>query len=327
MLSETNLSTRDLRAFLALSHTCNFGQAAAQLHLTQSALSALIARLEAQVGARLFERTTRSVSLTAAGQAFMEYANDILQQTQRAIQTVQDISALRHGEVSVAALPSLTAGLVPELFARFHALHPQVRLSVTETLSSGAFEQVREGKVDFALTAANPRHEDLTYEPLTQDHFILLCAHGHPLAEETGEIALSQTLAWPHVSMPPAASVRQYVDRALADQGLRFLPAFEVHHIATIGALVAQGLGVSALPETAAELISHRGLHIRALAPPGIRRPLGLVRRKHPGLSPAADTMRQMILDHYAVPASSRSLAQPEVETATPRDSDSRRRR
>lgn len=327
MTGDTNLSTKDLRAFLALSHTCNFGQAAVQLHLTQSALSALIARLEVQVGARLFERTTRSVSLTAAGLAFAQYAADILQQTQRALQTVQDITALRDGHVSVAALPSLTAGLVPELFARFNAIHPQVRLAVTETLSSEAFEHVREGKVDFAVTAANPRHEDLTYEPLTQDHFILLCAPDHPLAEADAAIALDQTLSWPHISMPPTASVRQYVDRALAELGLRYTPAFEVHHIATIGALVAQGLGVSALPETAADLIAHRRLHVRPLAEPGIQRPLGLVRRRHPGLSPAAETMRRMILAHYGAPASARSVASPDAGTSTPSDSDSRRRR
>src|SRR5690606_35382791 len=148
--------------------TRNFGQAAAQLQITQSALSALIARLEAQVGALLFERTTRSVTITVAGRAFMEYATEMLQQTQQAIQTVRDITALRQGKVSVAAMPSLTAGLVPELFARFHAAHPDVRLSVIETLSAGAFELVRQSKVDFALTAAHPRHEDLDYEPLTQ---------------------------------------------------------------------------------------------------------------------------------------------------------------
>lgn len=295
----TNISSKDLRAFLTLSETCNFGSAAAQLHLTQSALSALIARLETQVGARLFERTTRSVSLTAAGQAFAQHAARILEQTREAVQTVRDITALRQGKVSVAALPSLTAGLVPAIFARFHASYPDVRLAMTETLSSGAFEQVREGKVDFALTAANPRHEDLTYEPLTQDHFLLLCAPGHPLAQDTSAIALEDTAPWPHVSMPPAASVRQYIDRAFEQRGIRFAPAFEVHHIATIGALVAQGLGISALPETAAELIAHRRLHVRPLQAPGIQRPLGLIRRRYPGLSPAAETMRQMVLSHF----------------------------
>lgn len=306
---EINLSTRDLRAFLLLSHTCNFGQAALQLNLTQSALSALVARLETQVGARLFERTTRSVTLTAAGRAFAEYVTGILRQADEAVQTVRDITTLQQGKVSVAALPSLTAGPVPEIFAGFHAAYPRVRLSVIEALSSDAFEQVRQGKVDIALTAAHPRHEDLAYEPITQDHFLLLCAHGHPLSRDDGPVELQDTLSWPHVSMPPAASVRQYIDRALEQQGIRFLPAFEVHHIATIGALVAQGLGVTALPETAIELIAHRSLHRRPLVAPGIQRPLWLVHRKYPGLSDAAATMRQMILAHYQSPASSLSMA------------------
>lgn len=323
---EINLSTRDLRAFLALSHTCNFGQAAAQLQLTQSALSALIARLEVQVGARLFERTTRSVTLTAAGRAFTDYAVEILHQTGLAVQTVQDITALRQGKVSVAALPSLTAGLVPEVFAQFHAVYPLVRLSLTENLSADAFEQVRQGKVDFALTAAHPRHEDLAYEPLTQDHFLLLCAPDHPLAEDSEAVSLRDTLAWPHVSMPPAASVRQYIDRALEHEGVQFVPAFEVHHIATIGALVSRGLGVTALPETAIDLIAQRQLHRRPLAAPGIQRPLGLVRRKHPELSHAAETMRQMILGHFQSPASSFSMAKSTSDNATPDANDSRRR-
>jgi len=296
---ELNLSTRDLRAFLALSRTCNFGQTALQLHLTQSALSALIARLETQVGARLFERSTRSVSLTAAGREFADYVVEILRQADEAVQTVRDITTLQQGKVSVAGLPSLTAGPVPEIFASFHAAYPKVRLSVTEALSSDAFEQVRQGKVDFALTAAHPRHEDLAYEAITQDHFLLLCSPDHPLAEQSNPIQLHETLAWPHVSMPPAASVRQYLDCALDEHGVRFAPAFEVHHIATIGALVERGLGVTALPETAIELIAHRRLHQRPLAAPGIQRPLWLVHRKYPGLSDAASTMRQMILAYF----------------------------
>ena len=296
---ELNLSTRDLRAFLALSRNCNFGQTALQLHITQSALSALIARLEAQVGARLFERSTRSVSLTAAGRAFADYVVDILEQADEAVQTVRDITTLQQGKVSVAALPSLTAGPIPEIFADFHSAYPKVRLSLTEALSSDAFEQVRQGKVDFALTAAHPRHEDLAYEAITEDRFLLLCSPDHPLAQHSSPVELHETLAWPHVSMPRAASVRQYLDRALDAQGVRFTPAFEVHHIATIGALVEQGLGVTALPETAIELIAHRRLHRRPLVGPGIQRPLWLVHRKYPGLSDAAATMREMILAYF----------------------------
>lgn len=301
---EPNLSTKDLRAFLALSQTRNFGQTALQLHTSQSALSALIARLEEQLGARLFDRTTRSVSLTDTGQAFAIHAASLLRQTQEAVQAIQDTMALRQGKVSVAALPSLAASLVPALLARFHAAHPQVRLALIDTLSAHAFALVRDGKVDFALTAADPQQEDLVYEPLTQDHFVLLCAPDHPLARESGPIALEATLGYPHISMSPTASVRQYVDQALGRQDLRFCPAFEVDHIATIGALLSAGLGVGVLPEIAYQLIAHRGLAMRPLSAPGIQRPLGLVRRKSPQLSPAAQAFRTLLVEHFGAPAS-----------------------
>ena len=92
---DANLSTKDLRAVVALSQTKSFGQAALLVHLSQSALSALIARVEAQIGARLFERTTRAVELTDAGHVFIAHAQEILRDTQRALQAVTDTVQLR----------------------------------------------------------------------------------------------------------------------------------------------------------------------------------------------------------------------------------------
>ncbi|MEG2631425.1 MAG: LysR substrate-binding domain-containing protein, partial [Comamonas sp.] len=93
------------------------------------------------------------------------------------------------------------------------------------------------------------------------------------------------------------------VDEALRREDLRFAPAFEVDHIATIGALLSAGLGVGVLPETACELIAHRGLVTRALRAPGIQRPLGLVRRRSPQLSPAAQALRALLVAHFQVSA------------------------
>lgn len=289
-----NLSAKDLRAFLAVARTHSFGQAARQLHLSQSALSTLIQRLEEGVGARLFERTTRSVVLTTAGEAFAERAQQLLGEIEHTLADVRDVVGLRRGQVAVAALPSLAAGLVPRLFQAFHARHPAIRLHLVDALSGPAFDLVREGRVDFALTAADPVHADLLYEPLTADAFVLLCPVGHPLARRRAPLAFTATLAWPHVSMPRMASVRQYLDAAALEQGGVFLPRYEVDHIATIGAMVACGLGVTALPSMAAELIAHHGLVVRELGPPAIRRSLGLVRRRDRELSPAAQSLCDM---------------------------------
>ncbi len=178
---EINLSARDLRAFMTLARTRSFSKAAQQLHLSQSALSSLIARLEDTLGARLFDRTTRTVALSAAGDILFGRADHLLDELEQTVRAVRDVAVLRRGSVAIATLPSLAARLVPALFRAFSEIHPDICLSVMDTLSAPAFELVREGRVDFALTAANPQYEDLNYKPLTTDTFVLLASVNHPL--------------------------------------------------------------------------------------------------------------------------------------------------
>lgn len=294
---EPNLSTKELKAVIALSQTRSFGQAALQVHLSQSALSALIARVEAQLGARLFERTTRAVELTDVGRIFVQHAQELVRDTHRTLQAVADAVQLKTGTVSVAALPSLAASSVPQAFAAFHRSYPGIRLSLIDTLSGPAFDLVRNGKVDLALTAADPKQEDLVYQQLTTDQFVVICPSDHPLSLTTHPIALEDTLHYPHISMSPSASVRQYVEAELLKKGVHFSPAFEVDHIATIGALVDQGLGISALPETAVSLLKHEKIRYLKLKDPGIERPLGVVTRRHHPLSDAGHAFIRLMHD------------------------------
>ena len=136
---------------------------------------------------------------------------------------------------------------------------------------------------------------DLAYEQLTTDEFLLICPEGHPLCSKPPPIALENTLDYPHVSMSGSASVRQYIDADLLSKGLRFNPVFEVDHIATIGALVSEGLGISALPETAISLLKAERLAHITLSAPGIQRPLGIVARRHTSSSFAAQELIQML--------------------------------
>lgn len=287
---EMNISARDIRAFLAVSKTRSFSVAARQMHLSQSALSTLIARIESMVGTRLFERTTRLVELTAAGEVLAAQAEQLLADIERALGNVRDVAMVRKGSVAVAALPSLAARIVPQLFRTFSEKHPDIKLSLIDTLSEPAFELVRDGRVDFALTAANPAYNDLDYVPLTTDSFVLLIPEGHALARAR-KLSFTKTLSYPHVSMSRSTSVRQYVNAAALQHGIQFQPAYEVDHLATIGAMVAAGLGVSALPEMAAEVIADEGLLRRPLVEPVIRRSIGLVKRKESGMTPAAEAM------------------------------------
>lgn len=299
---EINISIRDLRAFLAVANGLSFSQAAQQMHLSQSALSTLIGRLEEAFGTRLFDRTTRTVALTAAGEVLASHADQLLADMERTVGAVRDVTMLRRGRVALAALPSLAANVIPPLFRAFGERYPEIKLSLIDTLSEPAFELVREGRVDFALTAANPAYTDLDYVPLTTDSFVLLVARSHPLGRERGEISLADTLSAPHISMSRHTSVRQYMEAAALQNGFGFHPAYEVDHLATIGAMVIEELGVAALPAMAADVIRGAKIVRRPLIDPVIRRSIGLVRRREGSLSPAAEAMLSMLRQQLQSP-------------------------
>jgi LysR family carnitine catabolism transcriptional activator len=295
-----NWTPRDLEIFLVLAETSSFRRTAAQVHLSQSAVSGVLARLEESLGTRLFDRTTRSVHLTAAGQVFVEQAKLLSAQTQEAVQRVQHITQIQSGKVSMAALPSLSATLVPRVMARYAEQHPDIALQLHDTLSGPAFDLVRAGTVDFALTAANPDYADLDYTPLSADSFVLLIPLNHRLAKGKTPLSWLQVAELTHISMPLPASVRQYANAALIEHRIAFQPRYEVEHIATIHAMVKAGLGVAALPELAAAFVHQDGVVIRRLTAPDIQRPIGVVTRRSRSLSPAAQEMVSLLRQEMA---------------------------
>src|SRR5438105_7234507 len=126
--SQMNLSTRQLRAFVALAEERSFTRAAALMHLSQPAFSALVRSLEESLEQRLFDRTTRHVELSTEGRAFEPAARRILAEVEGALTSARDYAARRRGRVAIALLPSLAAGWLPALLAQFRAAHPGIEL-------------------------------------------------------------------------------------------------------------------------------------------------------------------------------------------------------
>ncbi|WMD22780.1 LysR family transcriptional regulator [Achromobacter seleniivolatilans] len=300
---QINLSMRDIDTTLVLGRTLNFRQAAGQLHLSQSALSTQIQRIEEALGVRLFDRTTRTVRLTAAGEVFMQQAATLQVAFRDAIAAVSGITSAEQGQVSVAALPSLAARLLPRVLMAYRQDHPQVALKVRDTLSGPAFDLVRAGEVDFALTAADPQQADLHYVPLMSDSFLLLIPEAHPLAKSQGPLRWADTASAAHVSMVQPSSVRQYTEWAFLQNRIRFTPAFEAEHLTTIVAMVECGFGVAALPEIAAGAVAQTGIVQRPLVGPVAERSIGLVTSRNRSLSPAASALVQTLREYVAAEA------------------------
>jgi LysR family transcriptional regulator, carnitine catabolism transcriptional activator len=293
-----NLSIRDIETVLVVGRTLNFRQSAHRLHLSQSALSTQIMRIEDNLGVKLFERTTRTVRLTVAGEAFLQQAAVLQNAFRDALDSISGAANGTRGRVAVAALPSLAATLLPPVLMKYHEAHPAVELKVYDTLSGAAFDLVRSGDVDFALTAADPQQADLQYDPIMSDRFVLLIPVDHQLAQARDPIRWADTVDYPHVSMTHPSSVRQYAEWAFLQNKIRFQPLFEAEHLSTIAAMVECDFGVAALPQIAASIVAHRRVVQRPLTSPLAKRSIGLVTPRSRTLSPTAMQLLDTIKDY-----------------------------
>lgn len=293
---QINISTRDLRAFVQLAQQRNFTRAAALCHLSQPAFSALIRGIEEQVGGRLFDRTTRQVELTAEGQAFLSAAERLLQDTEAAVSDVRDHVARRRGRVSLAVLPSLAAGWLPPLLARFHQAHPGIELDVADVLSDSCIARVRSGQADFALASARVDAPELRAEPFCTDDFHVVFRRDHPLGLAQGSVRLSEVTRYPMVQLARSSSVRQHVEMAVHPKPMHSV--LELEQLSTVAAMVREGLGVSIVPALTLFHFGERALRSRPIQATGLRRSVYLVRRADRALSSAAQGLYELLMAH-----------------------------
>jgi DNA-binding transcriptional LysR family regulator len=289
-----NLSTRDLRGFLALAEAKHFRRAAERCRLSQAAFSQLIRRVEAAAGARLFERSTRQVALTAEGEVLATAAARIVADIDAALTDLRDHISLRKGRVGVAALPSLAVGALPGIFAEYRQRYPGVQVELFDALSDRCVALVREGRADFALTAAGPSLAEFDTRPLTTDDFYLVCPRGHPLASRR-RVRLKDLAGHPMIQLTRSSSVRQHLDPVLRDIP-HVTSGLEVEQLPTAAALIESGLGVSVVP--ALTLPYFGNLAAVRVDEPGLARRILVVQRKARRLSPAAQAMLELIERH-----------------------------
>lgn len=242
-----NVTFRQLEAFLAVVRTLSFSEASKRIHLSQPALSAAVRKLEDAVGARLFDRDTRNVTLTPVGAELLVAAESLTQDLESALASVREYLAGKRGRISLAVAPTLAAGFAPQVIAAFQRPHPNVTVQLHDTLSSVSLDLVREGKVDLALTAETRADPSLDYQELFLDHLVLLCRSDHPLAKRRS-VTWRDIVPLEHISLKRTSNVRDLVESAYVSNDAALRPRFEVDHASTVVGLVAAGLGVGALP-------------------------------------------------------------------------------
>ncbi len=240
-----------MRYVLAVAETANFTRAAEQCHIVQSALSHQVARLEKELGARLFERTSRRVRLTAAGEAFLPAARQALEAAERARAEVAAATGEIRGTLTVGSIPTVAAVDLPAVFREYRLRYPQVRISLRTGSSERLVEQVREGVLDAAFLGVQPDFgpQGVSDRELGRGQHVAVVAPGHPLAAHH-EVDLRLLAEEVFVDFADGSAARAQSDQAFAAAGLRREVAFEVSGVELMVRMVHQGLGIALLPAT-----------------------------------------------------------------------------
>lgn len=294
-MKRNNVSLADYMAVLTLQETGSFRAAAEELRLSPSALSRQVSGLEAQLDTKLFDRDTRNVSLTASGAVFARIAERMVNAAEDAHAEFDAHLSARHGQLTIAGLPSVTAALLPEILRQFTTRHPDIDVKVIDALSESVIDVVESGRAELGFTAGTvSTRSRLAFQPLMNDAFVAIGAPDGPLQEDR-EYDWSELVEMPFIAMAKGTSVRELLDSACLRLDRPLSPRFEVAHLATAGAFVAEGLGITALPELTLPVLPTERLVQRSIKDFGARRRIGLVRQAGRSLSPAASAFLKVL--------------------------------
>jgi DNA-binding transcriptional LysR family regulator len=282
-----NLTLAQLQAFLQVASTSSFRAAAQALHVSQPALSRTIRIAEESIGARLFDRDTRHVALTATGRELLPIARRILEDFNGAFSELAQFLEGRSGLVTIAALPSIGIALLPQAISAFRREHPQVEFAFIEGPSGTLTAAVDAGQADFAVGVRPAPDLRLKYRHLIEDPFVLLCRKDDPLATRAS-VPWTVLAGRPFLASTPPSSIRPITDAVFVQKGLQVRPAFECPSVAACGAMVAAGLGLTVLPHLALYLVNRESLATVPLQRPQIARHVGILTRAGRSLSPAS---------------------------------------
>lgn len=286
------LDVRRLRVLREVVAHGSFSAAAESLHLSQSAVSQQVAALEREVGMALLERTTAGPKLTTAGEALMEHASAVIVRLEEAERELAEIAGLEGGRLRVVSFPTASATLMTRAMSEFRRRFPQVDLEFAEDEPEDSFPALRRGDFDIAVVFDYPAYpvefgRDAVAEMIFEEPMRVALPPGHPLASaDAVDLADLADEDWLCGAKP--SSCRLQVIGACRSAGFEPTISFQSEDYEVLKALVAEGLGVTILPELAGD---HPGIVLRDLLPEAPIRRVWAVTREPESRSPAAEQM------------------------------------
>ncbi len=289
------VTLKQLKAFLAVAQSLSFVQACERLHLSQPALSLAIKALENSLGGALFVRSSRNVQLTPEGEVLLAIAPRLLADWDNARDLMRQHFELDIGRVSIAAIPSFAGNLLPRALALFVQRYPRIHVAVHDVINEEVLEMIHSRHVELGIAFEPYGAGRLHFAPFYTDRFVAVVPPGSPLcaAESVAWTALADER---FITLQRPSAVRVLLERAFAESGRSMAAAFECHQLATLGRMVAQGLGVSAVPGFCVPQMLELGARCLPLRGIQVQRRIGLFTSDERRLSSAAQALCEVLL-------------------------------
>jgi DNA-binding transcriptional LysR family regulator len=291
-----NIEIGDIEAFIELTETNSFAKAAASLNLSQPALSRRIQKLEQELGTKLFDRTTRKVSLSYSGRNFYERARGIIEAIKTASRTLNEKYSFP-SIIKIGAVNSALSNIIYPTIKIFKKMEPRCKIQIIERSSNYVVDSVLGFECEFGINFTGIQEPGISFEKLFVEDYIVVFPKGDPL-EKKKKIKLSDIKNRDFISVWKGSGSRVYFENALALQNEDLDWTYEVRHIPSALAMVEQGLGITLAPKLAVSK-EHRNLSYRPLIDPKITRTMGLIKRARRELTYDAQKLYDLLKERY----------------------------
>ena len=250
-----------MKYVVALAKHLNFTLAAESCYISQSSLSQQISKLEKELGVKLFDRTTRTIRITEAGQAFVEMAQPILRDVDRLEQTMSTYSGFLRGTINIGAITALEKIRFSELVTSFYSSYPNLTLNIYQGKSLSLLESLEKHNIDIALVTQPREHNypQIDFRLIGKDEYSLIISEKHPLAHRE-EVELWELRDEDFILQHPDQSVSGLCMQACSEAGFTPKVISRIESVPIAMNLARTGLGVVFLPSEVPQQYSMTGL-------------------------------------------------------------------
>jgi len=286
-----------LQYFKLVAKLQHITHAAAQLSISQPALSRSIAKLEEELGFPLFDRRGKNIVLNRYGQIFLKHVEGAMEQIAEGKQIIHDLIHPDHGNVSLSFLHSLGSHLVPGLLSDFLASNPNIQFKLYQNATNFLLDQLETGEIDLCLCSPVATIEKIEWEVLFTEELFVIVPKGHRLSDRKF-IELHEIKDEPFVTFKKNYGLRLLADQLFQEAGIQPFITFEGEEIITVAGLVEAKLGVALIPHIFG--LDNTNISFLRVINANCQRTIGMAWNKEGYLSPAAQKFKAFVIKSFA---------------------------